>query len=161
MEATTSRQRLGPLLEQEYSLAEAFLDCLSRERSTLVSRDWEGLNAAVAEKQRHIAALETTARERAQVVIACGYNPDQQGIADCLGWCDPAGALQQRWEGLLEIAGQCRDANLVNGGITALARRHAQDALRLLRGQATSHVGVYGPRGQSADAPEWRSLARV
>jgi flagella synthesis protein FlgN len=68
---------------------------------------------------------------------------------------DPA--AQAAWSALLQLAGQARDLNALNGKLIAERLRHNQQALAILLA-AGDQAALYGPDGQTRLAGSGRPL---
>lgn len=133
------------LLAREVKAAGHLLRLLEDEFEALQGRDPERLLAAVAAKERCARSLERLTRRHRSLL--------DSGPAG-----DPARETLGRE--LQRLAEACRRQNAANGRLVEARRRHAEQALAILRGQPPE-PGGYDPRGRPVHRPEPRSLSKA
>lgn len=148
---------LGTLLDDGCAAAGAFGDALRQEFEALEAGDVDALSAAAAGKQECLAALEALESRRRELLAGQGLGDDAAGMDRLIATADVAG-LDGRWRRYLELAGECRQANLKNGAIIRLRRQQARSALLALSGSAPP---TYGPQGDGGRVTASRSIARA
>jgi len=130
---------------------------LDAEARALRERDPEALERWAREKADLVEALERThARLRAHLRAPA----DAAGIRDALASADPDGALRAEWERQRRRLSDLRARNRANGGLIALSRRTAEQALAILRG-GCGGAPTYGPGGERQAAGPGRTLGRT
>lgn len=155
------RLELNDLLRAEYDCASRLGTLLGIEAEALQGRDIDAIEALTGRKQALMQEFESLEAKRQVLLERAGFGgaapADMEG---CIAWCDGSGQLARGWQLLLERIRGSQHQNRRNGAILESSRRHAQQALALLRGQAPQ-TDLYNPNGStSADTPG-RSLAKA
>ncbi len=147
MDTRRPLEELDEVLEQEAQAATQLLTILRRERKALGSRDLEAIGESAREKEEAITELERLATRQNELLGLVGIDP---GARDLRGALRSAGleGLAERWQVLLDVLAQCRQQNLINGGVIEMSRRFAQQVLEGLRG-ASPDGRLYGPDGDA------------
>jgi flagellar biosynthesis/type III secretory pathway chaperone len=152
---------LNDLLRAEYDCAGRLGTLLGIEAAALQGRDIDAIEALVDRKQALIQEFESLEARRQSLLKRTGFGGAQPDVEGCIAWCDGSGKLARGWRLLLERIRGCQHQNRCNGAILESSRRHAQQALALLRGQSP-HTGLYNPNGASASTDILgRSLAKA
>lgn len=155
------RDELNELLRAEYDCAGRLAALLADEAAALNGRDIDAVEALVESKQVLMQEFEALEARRHALLGRAGFGGPQPDIDGCLAWCDGSGRLARGWRALLERIRDCQHRNRCNGAILESSRRHAQQALALLRGQSPQ-PGLYTPHGESTAAGTLgRSLAKA
>jgi flagella synthesis protein FlgN len=151
---------LEPLLEvltAELDRANRMLEVLRLEREALRTRDLGAMERAAAEKQHLIGQMESLAHRHESVLRAAGLGPSvlEDRAALARHGLQPAGSA---WDTLRGVLAQCRQQNLVNGGVIEMSQRFARDLLTTLRGGSPGTV-LYGRSGRTHHSEEGETLA--
>ena len=155
------RSQLHALLRAEYDCAGKLEAVLVAEADALTNRDVDVLERLVGDKHSLMHAFETLEHRKQQILEQAGFAGASQDIETCLDWCDDRGQLKRGWHLLLERLAVCQQQNRINGATLELSRRHAQQALSILRGQSAP-VPLYNPTGASMPGNDGgRSLAKA
>lgn len=153
-------QKLGVLLTQCVTEACLLEQALEQEGASLARRDLDGLHAAIAQKRRHVAALEQASQAQHALLQMHGYETNTHGMERCLRDWDLDGNLQVIWERLAQVMQNCRRLNQINGGVIESSRHRVEQAIQILRGGETP-VDTYGPHGRSVSHAPPRPIARA
>lgn len=156
------RDRIYPLLRAEYDCAGRLNQLLDAETQALVARDVDAIERLIEDKQNLLQEFETLEAQMQHLLREAGFagaeRPDVEG---CLNWCDDRGALMRGWRLVLDRIRHAQQQNRINGATLESARRHAQQAVALLRGQVPE-VDVYNPAGATAaNVAGSRTLAKA
>ncbi|MFA7387612.1 MAG: flagellar protein FlgN [Thiohalobacteraceae bacterium] len=156
------RTRIQPLLRAEYACAGRLNRLLDAETQALVARDVDAIERLIEDKQSVLQEFETLEAQMQQLLHDAGFagaaRPDVEG---CLNWCDDRGTLIRGWRLVLERVRHAQQQNRINGATLESARRHAQHAVAILRGQVPE-VDVYNPAGATAaNVAASRTLAKA
>lgn len=138
-------------------LAELMLD----ELRALESRDLDGLQQVVTEKQTLLTRLEAeTAQQRHWIEAACfSFTPD--GIEQFIQGFDQNDQLGIRWSTLLDHTRRCDQLNRDNARSIDRDRRRVAITLRLLKGEDASTT-TYDPQGRPASSGQrGRSISQA
>lgn len=146
MDPRICHEHLAKLLGEEFATLAALEEILEREHAVLLKNDTESLQQSAEARQRRYGALVRIDDERRSLCRSLGYSADLQGLEKLLLWCDPAGALQQRWGECAERAARCRKINDRNGALVAARLTRVQGLLGALTGRG-EQAGTYGPNG--------------
>lgn len=151
--------QLAKLMDQEIAAANALLQALQAETDAL-GRDPEALEQAAARKQELVTNMEALHQQRCAMLQAAGCSPSRSGLEQFLQRFDVEDRLLGRWQRLLDVTEQCRDANLSNGAVVELSRLHLRQALALMHGHSPQTV-AYGAGGESVAAGSSRVIAKA
>lgn len=151
------RSRLDKLLDAGLTATAELSGLLKAERRALEQQDSEALEGAAAAKGQCLEALELLENERSALLKNANFPDDHAGMDALQDWCDPGGMLQTRWHRYLEVAGECRQANMTNGAILRLRHQQIASALATLSGRRPE---TYGPSGMNGGGSS-RALAEA
>lgn len=151
--------QLAKLLDREIVAAQTLLEALQQETDAL-GRDPEALEQAALRKQELVENMEQLHRQRCALLAAAGCAASRSGMERFVARYDLQQRLQQRWQRLLELTENCRDANLSNGAVVEISRLQLRQALALLHGQSPQTV-MYDASGESQAAGTSRVLAKA
>lgn len=154
---TRARPPSSPLAEnlnQHVITAQSLIEILARERAALMSQDVEALSAVNADKSA--AATDLQRQGAALVALAGGAEGKALEAFICR---QPDGLeLLARWQLLLQLAGQCQNANMQNGILLQDRQQRVRASLQLIR---QSPRPLYGPAGAIDADTGKRALARA
>ena len=154
------RQRLNELLRAQYDCAGRLLNVLQAEAEALLSRDLDALEKLVNEKHQLMARFEQLDADT-QRLLETHSDAGRKDITACIDWCDDSGQLRRGWKALLDRIARCQQQNRVNGATLDSSRRHAQQALSVLRELAPA-PDLYSATGVTAQpGVAGRSLAKA
>lgn len=154
------REELTALLRAEHDCAGRLGTLLGTETEALQGRDIDALEDITERKQSLMQTFDSLEARRLALLERAGFGGPQPDVDGCIAWCDDSGHLARGWQLLLERIRQCQHQNRCNGAILESSRRHAQQALALLRGQAPQ-TDLYTPSGSTAADNTGRSLAKA
>jgi flagellar biosynthesis/type III secretory pathway chaperone len=143
------RTLLYPLLRAEYDCAGRLNRLLGAETQALVTRDVETIERLIEDKQSLLQEFEALETRMQRLLRDAGFGGERPDIEACLTWCDEQGGLFRGWQLVLERVRQVQQQNRVNGVTLEAARRHAQQAVSVLRGEVPQ-MEVYNPAGSTA-----------
>lgn len=136
------------LLEQQHACATILLDTLRREQIALTRNDIVGLETVVTAKHRHLNQLEMLSRQTDTALKSAG--PHDR----------PNAVVEDIWQKLRQLLGECQLQNQINGGLIEQGRRRVQQALSLLTGRDTENT-AYRPDGVKNASSLVRLYARA
>ncbi len=148
MQRSVETGNLLQLLEQQHACATILLDTLRREQIALTRNDVVGLETVVATKHRHLNQLEMLSRLTDDALKSAGLHDH------------PDAAVEDMWQKLRRLLGECQLQNQINGGLIEQSRRRVQQALNLLTGRDTENA-VYRPDGARGASPFVRLYAQA
>lgn len=140
-------QALTQLLTKQTSLAQKLLDKLTDEHEVLSSNDSDSLDRVVEQKQVLMQQLETGMTTINHALSEQGFSADISGLDSLLQQLPENTPLHRQWHKLQELAKQCQEKNMVNGGIVCLKQRHIRQALDILTGNQSSK-NTYDKQGE-------------
>lgn len=126
-------------------------ELLLEELRAIESRNPDGLQRAVHDKQSLVSRLEAETAQQRRWVEAVGFSFTPDGIEQFLNTHDPDARLGTRWSTLLEHTRRCSQLNSGNARALERDQRRLAMTLRLLRGEDAG-VTTYDPRGRAASA---------
>lgn len=153
-------EHLDQILSQSVREATSLESALQREGAALASRDLDELNAAVADKQVRVQALEALTRQQTELLQREGYETNAHGMDRVLRDWDEDGVLRPVWERLVEVMSHCHRLNQVNGGVVETSRRRVDQALHILRGEE-ARTELYDPHGRAFSASSSRPITKA
>lgn len=145
------------LLDEELRLLRGFLDLLNEEQQHLVSGAVDALLATAERKTQIYHQLQRIHDDRAARLQRLGLKDDDEGVRTVFQ-AVPSGI--PRWEQVLELAREAREANARNGKLIAVRMQHNQGALSILMA-AVERPQLYGPDGQARFGGRGRHLGSV
>ena len=155
------RSQLHELLRAEFDCAGRLHAVLAAEADALVNRDVDTLERLVGDKQGLMQTFEDLELRKQQILEQTGFGGTEQHVEACIDWCDDSGQLKRGWHLLMERIRRCQHQNRINGATLDSSRRHAQQALAILRGQPVA-APLYNPAGATAlNGDNGRSLAKA
>lgn len=160
IEPRQCREELNELLRAEYVCAGRLDALLGIEAAALQGRDIDAIEELAGRKQALMQEFESLESRRQTLLERAGFGGTQPDVEACIAWCDGSGKLARGWRQLLERIRGCQHQNRCNGAILDSSRRHAQQALALLRGQPPQ-TDLYNPNGSAASDSLGRSLAKA
>lgn len=149
---------LCALLEEEIRVATLMWRAIKREREALRARDADRLTRASGVKQQCLAELDALDSDRRQMLDMAGLPADRKGFDKHLEAMPDSHPVAYRWQRLVGLLEQCRQANIAHGQMVAIQRNHVERALRVLRTGSASTL-TYGPDGNQTTDSGSRSLS--
>lgn len=148
--AASSAGEIARGLDGELSRLEEFVALLQHEQELLKRGEPEPLLALIDSKNGLANTLAGLAQARERQLADLGLPAGRSGMEN---WLNRSGQAEdrRRWTRLLELAGQARDLNALNGRLIGLHMQHNQQALAALTA-AANKVTTYGPDGQQQAA---------
>ncbi|MBI5042214.1 MAG: flagellar protein FlgN [Gammaproteobacteria bacterium] len=154
------RNQLHDLLRTQFDCAGRLHTVLTAEAEALTNRDVDSLERLVGDKHGLIQTFEALELRKRHILDQTGFGADQD-VEACIDWCDDSGQLRRGWHLLLERINRCQRQNRINGATLDSSRRHAQQALAILRGQPIA-AQLYNPAGATTlNEDSGRSLAKA
>lgn len=151
---------LRAVLRAEVEGHRALLATLKAEQEALRVGEPEAVAAIAATKLTHLGELEAVARQRTELLIACGMAVTPTGLEASAMPEALAAPVRADWERLLAIAGEAQRCNAFNGQLIARHQRHSSGALSCLL-QAAGRAPVYGADGRAEHVTTGRTLASI
>jgi len=148
--ATQSREpdAFGASLERAGEDMRRLADLMLEELRAIESRDPDGLQRVVRDKQLIVARLEAeTARQR-QWVESAGFSFTPEGVERFIRTQTQAERLGAGWSTLLAHTRRCSQLNSDNARSIERDQRRIAMTLRLLKGEDAG--ATYDPRGRTA-----------
>ena len=154
------QQQFTVLLNSLKTCSASMLECLASEQIGLASRNLEQIEQTTQRKLDLTREMEKLENQRVTLVTSLGHKNDSAGMMACIQQQPNAGLLARLWQDILDNLAACRDCNLTNGGILALGRRQAEQALSILCGQHSS-PGLYSQEGDTSPGYGNRHLGKA
>jgi flagellar biosynthesis protein FlgN len=150
---------IGQLMGDEIASLQDFVRLLRREQELLKQNDSEELLALIASKNELTNKLGELAQAREKQLMLLGLPTGRAGVN---AWLDhhASEADHHAWKRLLELTGDARDLNAINGKLIGLHMQHNQQALDALLA-ATDKASTYGPDGQQQSGLGSRILGKA
>jgi flagella synthesis protein FlgN len=155
-----NRHPLESTLTEEVECTRQLLDCLESERTTLIERDLDSLEAITRTKFDCSQRLEQLENQRRTLVESLGFDNTPDSLQRCFKTLPCADRLFSLWDQILENTASCQASNLTNGSILESGRQHIEQALCILRGQ-TGSPAVYAQDGEARANLGQRELGKV
>ena len=141
-------EKISGLLDEYSAVAEDLLDLLGKEQAALAGRQLDQIDSVTRKKETLIEKLES---------LECARQQAESRASEDL-------QLEMRnlfRERLGSILGNCRDSNLVNGGIIELSRQFNQRLLAILLGNSNGEQELYDKRGENTDHRTNQLFAKI
>lgn len=139
-------ETLSELLVRELSDLRRFCALLEEERKVLTGAQADRLPDIAIEKSSLAGQLSQLESRRDALLIKDGFQKGRSGVEAWLAGRTSADVERNRWNELLKLAGQARDANETNGRLINLLLKQNQEALSVLLSGGTD--SIYGADGQ-------------
>ncbi|MCK4871030.1 MAG: flagellar protein FlgN, partial [Gammaproteobacteria bacterium] len=117
----------------------------------------------IAKQKRDLAEkLETSAERRSKHLLETTglATADMQDYIDNHPSTENSQQLKVLWERLIELLGQCREQNLLNGSILESSQRSIKQAIAILQGHGQAGE-LYGRAGKTVSSASAHSLTRA
>lgn len=142
--------RLAHLIETEVGLMRAFVALLEREEALLIAGDTDGLLNLTREKTELYHQLQRQHDTRAQLLGRQGLANSNESVRTL---CASLPATLASWDTILDLAGEARSRNDINGKLIVERMQHNQAALSVLlnaadQPQLYDAAGVARPTGR-------------
>jgi flagella synthesis protein FlgN len=138
----------------------ALLNILSQEQDALRRADPDAIGICASTKLRLIGELRVLARQRSELLIACGITLTATSVAPCDLPTEVLQELHEDWAALRAIAAEAQRVNALNGKLIARHQRHCESALSSLM-NAAGRAAVYGADGRTERARAPQKLAAI
>ena len=138
----------------------ALLNILSQEQDALRRADPDGIGICASTKLRLIGELRVLARQRSELLHACGITLTTSTVAPCDLPTEVLQDLHDDWAALRTIATEAQRVNALNGKLIARHQRHCESALSSLM-NAAGRAAVYGADGRPQAARGSHKLAAI
>jgi flagella synthesis protein FlgN len=139
---------LADLLARESDLVRAFIASLNSEQEALKQGEVDSLAAITRRKAELVEQLNAVERERDVLLRQAGHSGDRSGMDAWLARNPGNRAAADRWAKLMELAGEARQLNDINGRLITLRLQATNEALAALT-QQSQRTALYGPDGQA------------
>jgi flagella synthesis protein FlgN len=149
----------GAALDEEVGKLGEFVALLQREQELLKNGDTETLLPLIETKTRLANGLTALSQARENHLARLGLAGGRVGMD---AWLARHGddRLKATWQDLLQLAGEARSLNELNGKLIGLHMRHNHQAFTALMG-ATDRAMTYGPDGQQQTGLGGRILGKA
>lgn len=138
----------------------ALLNILAQEQDALRRADPDAIGICASTKLRLIGELRVLARQRSELLLACGITLTTNSIAPCDLPTEALQDLHDDWAALRTIAEEAQRANALNGKLIARHQRHCETALSSLM-QAAGRATGYGQDGRPQRVRGSQKLAAI
>lgn len=150
---------IDTLLAQTIAELQRFIALIAAERRSLVARENDLLPAIAEEKSALAARLASLEAQREAALGVAGFGSGKPAIDAWLA-ANPATTPQSarsNWMRCMDLGGQAKRENEINGKLIAASLHLNQQALAALLGD-TVEAGTYGADGQRKNASGRRPL---
>ncbi|UVW27913.1 flagella synthesis protein FlgN [Massilia sp. H6] len=157
MPATSPASTPSATLTAEQQHVTSLLELMKQEQTLLVAAHADGLAELTPRKNALLQGLADLSAERYAALLAADCEGSEAGMDTWLTAAADAAARSQ-WQQLLDLAGQAKELNRVNGMLINKQLAHNQGVLNAMRMPAGPDAGgVYGASGQAvASGPSKR-----
>ena len=143
MNPTTPWPELGTQLQHDQQTTQQLLQLLEDERIALESRNYDTLNALLAQKQPLLSQLEGNAKQRSLWLKHYGFKDERQLLKSAE---QQAPDVADIWNALADDWELCQERNRVNDMVAKRTKLVADRLLDLLHG-TTQKAATYGADG--------------
>jgi len=138
------------ILKDDLSNTKSLLDTIRQEKDILITGKPTDIQVISEKKQVLATQFSETAQQRNEILSAGGFPQTLDGLETFIQQTsdNEKQALQQVWLELKEYLYQCRQENLINGGIIAGGAHTVQHLLNIISGRDNNNnQATYGPDG--------------
>lgn len=146
---TSDLERLLTSLDRAINDMRQLADLLLEELRAIESRDLDGLQRLIHDKQGLVARLEAETAQQRHWIETAGFTFTPDGVERFIQAHDQSDRLASRWSILLDHTRHCDRLNSDNARSIERDRRRVTTTLRLLKGEDASTT-TYDPRGRTA-----------
>jgi flagellar biosynthesis/type III secretory pathway chaperone len=144
MQPQAVREKFARHLADEIQLLEVLEQQLRHEHELLTTNDVEGLDKASGARQQTVAQLLRLDDDRRGLCRVRNLEPDREGLAALLTWCDPEGSLAVAQAECATRAQRCREQNDRNGALVSARLTRVSGMLGMIAGGDTK-ANTYQP----------------
>ena len=161
--ATISAKAVERLLHADIAVATRLIELLDEENDALISRDRQGLESLITEKQQLMEKLEFSSKQRSrwvQPLVASSGLPLEQCWEQVLQQLDDK-ALTASWEQFQQLVERCKQANERNGKLIARGRSTLRQLLSIFRGQYVEAPKLYTASGTTQSGNQSHTVTKA
>lgn len=142
-------EQITAILQSELKCSLELSQVLKQERDALKASDHQTLNLLSDRKKSLVLKLEQLGRQRESILKSIGFPEGKAGIEAFVAnqSQDVATQLTELIKKLRIVARDCRNKNMINGGVINVHRQHLLKAMAILRGR-DPETSAYGPGGE-------------
>lgn len=143
------------LLDRERDAIARFIELLRQEQTSLRHGKPDHLLELAEQKDKIALELSHISRQRGALLERQELANDRQGVET---WCAKhaqSSTARATWSSILELAGEARELQRINGDLIALHLDYTTRALEVLSGREKA-LDLYGPDGQSSKLADQR-----
>ncbi len=156
-----SAAALEQLLLSELECAKQLLSLVEREHELLSDGDIDNLQPVVEQKNRQIASLQATSRQREQLQAQSGYDASLAGLELCIASLETPGKANNLLNQLIETAQSCQATNSINGRLVQQRHQFSRNALHILQSQNELPTDTYTQQGTPYTEHGTRTLGKA
>lgn len=153
-------QVLRDMLAQDSQSLTQLHGLLEQERTMLESRQLQGMQELVAQKDQLLSSLAYNAKQREQVLRSAGLTTDLAGWENYLNQDASTRIFIPQWKHLTEKFIACQEANEINGKMINRSRQTLNHLLNLIRGQVVA-PSLYTQKGATTNQNSSYTVAKA
>jgi flagellar biosynthesis protein FlgN len=151
---------LREMLAQDSAAIKTLKSLLLQERELFETRQLEGMQEVVSQKDFHLGNLSYTAKQREQLLRAAGLSTDLAGWEAFLLRDPSTRFLIPDWQSLSQEFIECQKLNEINGKMINRSKQTLTHLLNLLRGQVAT-PSLYTEKGSTTNHTSSYTVAKA
>jgi flagellar biosynthesis/type III secretory pathway chaperone len=157
------REALDQLLQMQLATVEEVNQYLVELKASIAQNDIEVMNSSLSENNLPIDKIETLEHRRNQLLIQYGFEASNEGLTECIKWCDDnVGSLSKRYQLLTDSLIQLQQSIQINALLVNKGQDRIKRSVSLLTGQVGyEKSSTYSKNGQTYDAINKRSISQA
>ncbi len=147
-QSTQLYEALQQIITQQIQYLQQIQPLMQEEREAISQADVDSLNQILEKKQPLIIHLQQLDKQREQLLICEGMQPDAETFRQLIAQSDNT-SLKQQWQQLLELLKRCKHENEVNGRLIFMKKHNVDALLKVLLGNWQTTSQTYSAMGQT------------
>jgi len=156
------REEMDQMLQTQLTTVDKVNRYLVKLQDSIGQNDIKALNAMLSANNLPVNEIEKLETYRHQILTQYGFEASNEGLSDCIKWCDDKGVLMQRYQTLIVSLAQLKQSIQINALLVKKGQERVKKSVNLLTGQINNEKSnTYSKNGQTYDATSKRSISQA
>jgi flagellar biosynthesis/type III secretory pathway chaperone len=157
------REALDQLLQTQLATVEEVNQYLVELKTSIARNDIGAINGTLAEHNLPINEIEKLENRRNQLLIQYGFEASNEGLTECIKWCDDNEYnLSKLYQLLTDSLIQLQQSIQINALLVNKGQDRIKRSVSLLTGQVSNEKSsTYTKNGQTHDTTNKRSISQA